>query len=60
VNEELQQLEHTVESAVVRLHGLAAENARLRDELASASERMQLAGAKLRALAERLPASETR
>jgi chromosome segregation ATPase len=57
VNDKLEKLENTVDDAVNRLHGLTAENARLRSELASASERMQLAGAKLRALAEHLPQS---
>jgi hypothetical protein len=58
VNQELQKLENSVDTAVTRLQLLADENTRLRGELASASERMQMAGAKLRALAERLPANE--
>jgi chromosome segregation ATPase len=55
VNDKLETLERTIDDTVSRLHGLAAENERLRSELASASMRMQTAGAKLRALAENLP-----
>jgi chromosome segregation ATPase len=57
VNPSLDHLENSIDQAVARLAALAAENARLRGELADANERMAMASAKLRALAEQLPES---
>ncbi|TAG06163.1 MAG: hypothetical protein EAZ43_01375 [Betaproteobacteria bacterium] len=57
MNTSLAHLENSVDQAVARLVALTAENARLREELADANERMAMAGAKLRALAEQLPES---
>ncbi|TAG48542.1 MAG: hypothetical protein EAZ30_05055 [Betaproteobacteria bacterium] len=57
MNTSLDHLENSVDQAVARLVALTVENARLRGELADANERMAMASAKLRALAEQLPES---
>ncbi len=55
VNPALDALEKSLDAALDRLGQLAAENARLRAELADREERIALARARLRALADRLP-----
>ncbi len=51
----LDELEASLNAALSRLEQLAAENARLRSELADREERIAAAAARLRQLAERLP-----
>ena len=51
----LNELETALNAASVRMQQLFDDNARLRSELADASERMRTAGHKLRVVAERLP-----
>jgi hypothetical protein len=51
----LDALEKSLDAALDRLGWLAAENARLRAELADREERIALARARLKALADRLP-----
>ncbi len=55
VNPALDALEKSLDAALDRLGWLAAENARLRAELADREERIALARARLKALADRLP-----
>lgn len=55
VNSTLDALEKSLDAALDRLGRLAAENARLRAELADREERIALARARLKALADRLP-----
>jgi predicted metallo-beta-lactamase superfamily hydrolase len=52
----LQNLEHSLDNAVVVIDRLVAENARLRASLKRADAHMQEAGMRLRKLAEQLPA----
>lgn len=51
----LDELEIALDAATAQMRRLVDENARLRSELAEASERMRTAGHKLRVVAERLP-----
>ena len=51
----LDELEIALDAATAQMQRLFDENARLRSELAEASERMRTAGHKLRVVAERLP-----
>ena len=51
----LDELEIALDAAAAQMQQLFEENARLRIELAEASERMRTAGHKLRVVAERLP-----
>ena len=51
----LDELETALNAASVRMQQLFDDNARLRSQLAEASERMRTAGHKLRVVAERLP-----
>ena len=51
----LDELEIALDAATAHMQRLLDENARLRGELAEASERMRTAGHKLRVVAERLP-----
>ena len=51
----LDELETTLNAVTARLLALSDENARLRAALAEQSERMRVAGHKLRVVAERLP-----
>lgn len=55
MNPALDALEKSLNAALDRLERLAAENARLRAELAEREERIALARARLLALADRLP-----
>ena len=51
----LDELEIALDTATAQMQQLSEENARLRSQLAEASERMRVAGHKLRVVAERLP-----
>ena len=51
----LDELEIALDAAAAQMQRLFDENARLRSQLAEASERMRTAGHKLRVVAERLP-----
>ena len=51
----LDELEIALDAATAHMQRLFDENARLRSQLAEASERMRTAGHKLRVVAERLP-----
>ena len=51
----LDELEIALDAATAQMQQLFDENARLRSQLAEASERMRTAGHKLRIVAERLP-----
>jgi hypothetical protein len=51
----LDELEIALDAAAAQMQRLCDENTRLRRELAEASERMRMAGHKLRVVAERLP-----
>ncbi len=51
----LNELETALDAATVHMQQMFDDNARLRSELAEASERMRTAGHKLRVVAERLP-----
>ncbi len=51
----LDELETTLIAVTARLLALSEENARLRAALSEQSERMRIAGHKLRVVAERLP-----
>ncbi len=51
----LDELEIALNAATAQMQRLFDENARLRSKLAEASERMRMAGHKLRVVAERLP-----
>lgn len=55
INSPLDELEAALKDALARLRVMADENAALRAELADRSERMRVAGSKLRVVAERLP-----
>ena len=51
----LDELEIALDAAAAQMQRLSEDNARLRSQLAEASERMRTAGHKLRVVAERLP-----
>ena len=51
----LDELEIALDAATAHVQQLFDENTRLRSQLAEASERMRMAGHKLRVVAERLP-----
>ena len=51
----LDDLEIAFDAATAHMQQLFDENTRLRSQLAEASERMRMAGHKLRVVAERLP-----
>ena len=51
----LDELEIALDAAAAQMQRLSEDNARLRSQLAEASERMRTAGHKLRLVAERLP-----
>jgi hypothetical protein len=51
----LDELEIALDTVAAQMQRLFDENARLRSQLAEASERMRMAGHKLRVVAERLP-----
>ena len=55
----LDELEVALNAATAQMQRLFDENARLRNELAQAHERMRIAGHKLRVVAERLPQAAT-
>ena len=55
----LDELEIALNAATAQMQRLFDENARVRNELAQAHERMRVAGHKLRVVAERLPQAST-